>query len=233
LGRAKAKSTSMAKSKTKKIMGVDEAGRGPVIGPMVVCGAHIDQRALSTIESMGLKDSKKLTAKKREAFAAELKEMLEFELVVLPPDTIDARVGSEENLNMLEVNCFADAIRAVKPGTAYVDACDVNAERFGFNIRRSLDFDLEIVSCHEADDIYPIVMAASILAKVHRDALIIEISEKLGEDVGSGYPNDPVTIEFLKSYYRKNKKLPDCARKSWKTANAIIADCLQARLFQF
>ncbi len=137
--------------------------------------------------------------------------MLEFELVVLSSDTIDARVGSEDNLNALEVNCFADAIRKARPATAYVDACDVNAERFGFNIRRNLDFDLEIVSCHEADNKYPIVMAASILAKVHRDALISEISEKLGEDVGSGYPNDPVTIEFLKSYYKKNKKLPDCA----------------------
>ncbi len=182
MGRAKAE---------KRVMGVDEAGRGPVIGPLVVCGAHMDQRSLSQIESMGLKDSKKLSPKKREAFAAELKEILKFELVVLSSDTIDARVGSEDNLNVLEVNCFADAIRAVKPGIVYVDACDVNAERFGFNIRRNLDFDLEIVSCHEADDKYPIVMAASILAKVHRDALVAGISEAMGEDVGSGYPNDP------------------------------------------
>lgn len=217
----------------KLVMGVDEAGRGPVIGPLVVCGAHLDQRSLAQIDSMGLKDSKKLSPKKREAFAAELKEILKFELIVLSPGTIDARVGSEDNLNGLEVNCFAEAIRAVKPGTAYVDACDVNAERFGFNIRRSLDFDLEIVSCHEADNKYPIVMAASIIAKVHRDLLIADISEALGEDVGSGYPHDPVTIEFLKSYYKKNHKMPDCVRKSWKTTDAIIADCLQARLFEF
>jgi ribonuclease HII len=217
----------------KLVMGVDEAGRGPVIGPLVVCGAHMDQRSLAQIESMGLKDSKKLSPKKREAFAAELKEIMKFELVVLSSDTIDARMGSEENLNVLEVNCFAEAIRAVKPGTAYVDACDVNAERFGFNIRRNLDFELEIVSCHEADNKYPIVMAASIIAKVHRDALVAEISAKMGEDVGSGYPNDPVTIEFLRSYYKKNHKMPDCARMSWKTTHAIIADCLQARLFEF
>lgn len=217
----------------KLVMGVDEAGRGPVIGPLVVCGAHMDQRSLASIDSMGLKDSKKLSPKKREAFAAELKEILQFELIVLSSAAIDARVGSEDNLNGLEVNCFADAIRAVKPGTAYVDACDVNAERFGFNIRRSLDFDLEIVSCHEADNKYPIVMAASILAKVHRDSLVAEISEALGEDVGSGYPNDPVTIEFLRSYYKKNHRMPDCARKTWKTTGNVIADCLQARLFEF
>ncbi|HEY3274198.1 MAG TPA: ribonuclease HII [Methanocella sp.] len=226
MGRAKAKEVKM-------VMGVDEAGRGPVIGPLVVCGAYIDQRALSSIESMGLKDSKKLSPKKREAFDAELKEILDYELIILTPEAIDARVGSEENLNVLEVNCFAEAIRKAKPAMVYVDACDVNAERFGYNIRQQLDFDLEIVSCHEADDKYPIVSAASIIAKVHRDALIAGISEQLGEDVGSGYPMDPVTREFLKNYYKKNKCLPDCARKSWKTADAIIADCQQARLFQF
>lgn len=214
-------------------MGVDEAGRGPVIGPLVICGAHLDKNAMPEIEAMGLKDSKKLTARKREAFTAQLKEMLDYELIVLSPEAIDARVGTEDNLNVLEVNCFADAIRKAKPAVAYVDACDVDAERFGYRIRQCLDFDLEIVSCHEADSKYPIVSAASIIAKVHRDALIAGISEKLGEDVGSGYPNDPVTIEFLRNYYKKHKKMPDCARKSWKTVSAIVADCLQARLFQF
>jgi ribonuclease HII len=214
-------------------MGVDEAGRGPVLGPLVVCGAHVEQTALPDIEALGLKDSKKLTAKKREALAAELKGLLRYELVVLTPEAIDARVGSEESLNALEVGCFAEAIRKARPAVAYVDACDVNAERFGHNIRKGLDFDLEIVSCHGADDRYPIVSAASILAKVHRDALIAEISEKLGEDVGSGYPMDPVTIEFLRGYYSRHKKMPECCRKSWKTARAIVADCLQARLFQF
>ena len=216
-----------------RVMGIDEAGRGPVLGPLVVCGAHVDQRALREIEALGLKDSKALTAKKREAFAAQLREMVGFELIVLPPETIDARAGSEENLNGLEAGCFADAIRAARPAVAYVDACDVNAERFGHNIQQRLDFDLEIVSCHEADCKYPIVMAAAILAKVHRDALIRRIAGELGEEIGSGYPHDPVTIEFLKGYYKKHKRMPDCARKSWKTAGAIIADCLQARLFQF
>jgi ribonuclease HII len=223
----------MGRMKTRKIMGIDEAGRGPVIGPLVVCGAHIDQRDLPDIETLGLKDSKKLTAKKREALATELKGLLKYELVVLTPGAIDARVGSEENLNALEVNCFAETIRKAKPAVVYVDACDVNAERFGFNIRQALDFELEVVSCHEADNKYPIVMAASILAKVYRDGLIEEISEAMGADVGSGYPNDPVTIEFLKDYYKEHKKLPECCRRSWKTCNAIIADCLQARLFQF
>ncbi len=223
----------MGRAMPKRVTGVDEAGRGPVIGPMVICGAHVDQRALAAVESMGLKDSKKLTPKKREAFAAALRETLDYRLAVLGPGEIDARVYAENTLNELEVHHFADIIREARPAIAYLDACDVNPERFGLNVRRRLDFELEIVSCHEADDKYPIVMAASILAKVHRDGLIQQLSEQLGEDVGSGYPNDPVTIEFLRSYFKKHKKMPDCCRKSWRTTGAIIADCLQARLFQF
>jgi hypothetical protein len=78
-----------------------------------------------------------------------------------------------------------------------------------------------------------VLLIELILAKVYRDAIIAGISKKMGEDVGSGYLNDPVTIEFLRSYYQKHRKMPDCARKSWKTTGAIIDDCLQARLFQF
>lgn len=121
----------------------------------------------------------------------------------------------------------------MRPATAYVDACDVNAERFGINVKKGLDFEVEVISRHNADRDYPVVSAASILAKVHRDALIKEICDSIGENVGSGYPHDQVTIEFLKGYYKKNKCMPPFARKSWKTTSAIISDCLQARLFQF
>lgn len=223
----------MARKKQKTVMGIDEAGRGPVIGPMVVCGVYVNENTLEEIGSMGLKDSKKLSAKKREEFDARLRTFCDFELFILHAHEIDARVSSEDTLNQLEVNCFSHLIKSKKPHVAYVDACDVNAERFGVNIKKNLDFELEIVSEHEADSKYPIVSAASIIAKVHRDSLIEGIAEAFGEDIGSGYPADPVTIEFLKSYYKKNKKLPECARKTWKTSSAVIADCRQARLFQF
>ncbi len=217
------------------IAGIDEAGRGPVIGPMVVCGAAISLRRIKKIEDMGLKDSKLLTHKKRVELAEKIKEACEYELIVVGPEQIDSRVPNEETLNALEVECFSSIIKAMRsrPKLVYLDACDVNAERFGINVKRGLDFEVEVISKHKADRDYPIVSAASILAKVHRDALIREISEAIGEDVGSGYPNDPVTIEFLKSYYRKNKCMPPFVRKSWKTTAAIINDCLQARLTGF
>ena len=215
------------------IMGVDEAGRGPVIGPMVVCGAAVASDSIDQIESMGLKDSKLLTPKKREAFALQLKDLCRYELMVVEPCQIDSRVPNEETLNALEVECFSRVIGSLKPKTVYVDSCDVNAERFGLNIKKGLDFELEVVSRHHADRDYPIVSAASILAKVHRDSLVEKISEEMGEDVGSGYPHDQVTIDFLKSYYKKNKRMPDCVRKSWKTTENVINDCLQSRLTGF
>lgn len=215
------------------IAGIDEAGRGPVIGPMVVCGVSVSEKKLRKIKSMGLKDSKLLTPKKREEFAVKIKEVCEYELVVVGPERIDSRANDELNLNELEVECFSNILKALRPATAYVDACDVNAERFGINVKKGLDFEVEVISRHNADRDYPVVSAASILAKVHRDALIKEICDSVGENVGSGYSHDQVTIEFLKGYYKKNKCMPPFARKSWKTTSAIISDCLQARLFQF
>ncbi|MCD1295463.1 ribonuclease HII [Methanocella sp. CWC-04] len=215
------------------IMGVDEAGRGPVIGPMVVCGAAISEDDLHEIESMGLKDSKKLTPKKREEFSIRLKDVCKFELLVVEPSQIDLRIPNEESLNMLEVECFSKVILKSRPDIVYIDSCDVNPGRFGLNVKKLLDFEAEIISAHQADSKYPIVSAASIIAKVHRDSLVRKISESIGEDVGSGYPGDEVTIEFLKRYYMKNKKMPEFVRKSWKTTANIINELSQARLTEY
>lgn len=215
------------------IAGVDEAGRGPVIGPMVVCGVAASPGKLKKLEGMGLKDSKLLTPKRREELAPRIKKVCMCELIVIGPEEIDSRLAAGGTLNDIEVECFAKAIDALRPDVAYIDACDVNAERFGINVRRLLGFEAEVVSRHSADKEYPIVSAASILAKVHRDALVRKISEEVGEDVGSGYPHDPVTISFLKRYYLKNGEMPPFARKSWKTTSAVIGDCLQSRLTGF
>lgn len=212
------------------IAGIDEAGRGPVIGPMVVCGVAVSRKHVKKINGMGLKDSKLLTPKKREEFAEKIKEACEYELVVVGPEQIDSRVPG---LNELEAECFSDLLKALRPKIAYLDACDVNAERFGHNVKGRLDFEVEVVSRHNADRDIPIVSAASILAKVHRDALVKEISDSIGENVGSGYSHDQVTIDFLKSYYNKNKCMPPFVRKSWKTTAAIVNDCLQSRLTRF
>jgi ribonuclease HII len=215
------------------IAGVDEAGRGPVIGPMVVCGVAVSPGKLKKLEGMGLKDSKLLTPKRREELALRIRKACSYELIVVSPEEIDSRLAAGGTLNEIEVECFAKAIEALRPEVVYIDACDVNAERFGINVRRLLGFEAEVVSRHNADKEYPIVSAASILAKVHRDALVKKISTEVGEDVGSGYPNDPMTIRFLKGYYSKNGEMPPFVRKSWKTTSTVIGDCLQSRLTGF
>jgi ribonuclease HII len=215
------------------IVGIDEAGRGPVIGPMVVCGVAVSHKHVKKINGMGLMDSKLLTPKKREEFAEKIKAVCEYELVVVGPEQIDSRIPHQATLNELEVECFSSLLKALKPKIAYLDACDVNAERFGHNVKGRLDFEVEVVSRHNADRDIPIVSAASILAKVHRDALIKEISDSIGENVGSGYSHDQVTIDFLKSYYKKNKCMPPFVRKTWKTTADVINDCLQSRLTGF
>ncbi len=214
------------------ILGIDEAGRGPVIGPMVVCGAAVPRGRMKALKGMGLKDSKLLTPKKRAELAEKLREVCEYELLVVGPEQIDLRA---ETMNTLEVECFSRVIAAMasRPRRVYVDACDVNAGRFGANVKSCLDFEVEVISRHKADRDIPIVSAASILAKVRRDSLIEEISAAIGEDVGSGYPNDPVTIEFLKRYFKKNKQMPPFVRRSWKTTADVINDCLQSRLTGF
>jgi ribonuclease HII len=155
------------------------------------------------------------------------------DLAIAGPEQIDSRTKDDTTLNELEVGLFASVIRNLRPVTVYLDACDVNAPRFGKDVRDRVGFEVEAISSHKADVKYPIVSAASIVAKVRRDYLVMKISENMGQNVGSGYPGDPVTIEFLKSYYKKNKEMPPCVRRSWKTVLNVIGDAQQSRLTEF
>lgn len=121
---------------------------------------------------------------------------------------------------------MAEIIKALKPSIIYIDAVDVIEKRFGDSILNLLDYKPEeIISKHKADDLFPIVSAASIVAKDKRDTLIEEIKEKYG-DFGSGYPSDKRTIDFLRMWIKENKKAPPFARKSWDTIKRIIAEDL-------
>ena len=179
---------------TSKICGVDEAGRGPVMGPLVVSGVSIEDE--SVLSGLGVKDSKRLTPKRREALAVTIKKLGEIETVQVPAEEID-NLREEMTLNELEVRLFVSVLDRLRPDVAYVDSVDVNADRFRDDIKRGLDFDIEIVSRHQADDIYPVVSAASIIAKTTRDNEIKKIEEEIGQDIGSGYPSDPITREYL------------------------------------
>jgi ribonuclease HII len=104
-----------------------------------------------------------------------------------------------------------------------VDACDANEEHFQKMITKRLEYRPEMVCCHKADDKYLVVGAASIAAKVTRDALVKGISDEMGEDVGSGYASDPVTINFLKKWIKENGDLPPYTRRTWATAKDMVS----------
>jgi ribonuclease HII len=112
---------------------------------------------------------------------------------------------------------MAKIIDALKPDEAYVDAADVLEQRFGSHISECLRFKTKVVSEHKADRTYPVVSAASIIAKVERDAEITKLKVKYG-DFGTGYLTDDKTMVFLKRLLEKNGDYPSCIRKSWKPA---------------
>ena len=213
------------------IAGADEAGRGPVFGPMVLCGVLLDEQVLDELKGAGVKDSKLLSPKRRETLAKLIIEKAaKFEIVELSPAEIDElRLVKKINLNEIEAMNFAKILDRLKPKIAYVDSADPNPAMFKERIERYLRTRPKLVVENYADLKYIVVSAASILAKVRRDERIAELSRKYGE-FGSGYPADPRTINFLEQWVREHGKLPEFARKSWETAQRIEGKAKQRKL---
>jgi len=207
-----------------RVAGVDEAGRGCVIGPLVVGGVSIEKTEIPRLIEIGVKDSKLLSPKKRETLAIQIRELaLNCFVVHLSPVEIDHVVENGtrlHRLNRFEAHAMAKVVSILNPDLVYVDASDVNASRFGEHIAEKLDFHLEIVSEHKADLKYPVVSAASIIAKVERDRAISKLCAKHG-NIGCGYPNDQKTRKFLSDWIKKFGSYPDFVRKSWKTSKKI------------
>lgn len=204
-----------------RIAGVDDAGRGPVIGPLTIAGVLIEEKDLRELIQMGVKDSKLLSPSRRDILAADIKEKVTgYHVVKLWPHEIDSiveKAGRLRKLNRLEAQTMARVIEILKPEIAYVDASDVSEERFKEHIIECLKIEVRIVSKHKADRDFPIVGAASIIAKVERDKEISRLRQSYG-DFGSGYPTDPKTVKFLEECIEKSGEYPDFVRKSWKPA---------------
>ena len=218
-----------------KVAGVDDAGRGPIIGPLLIAGVLVEEKNLPILKDLGVKDSKLLSPRRRVQLAEEIKKLaLKWHFVKLSPAEIDDVVENGRKLhklNRLEARAMAEVIAFLKPEVAYVDASDVLAERFGEHIQEYLPFKIKIISEHKADKKYMVVSAASIIAKVERDKAIEELANKYG-DMGSGYVTDPKTVVFLKRWVKKHGSYPDFVRKSWKPAKKLKndANARQAKL---
>jgi ribonuclease HII len=204
--------------------GVDEAGRGCVLGPLAVAGVSVESSRLTELAALGVKDSKMLSPDQREALYPEIIAVCKgVEVSRIPPKMIDRYVSRGKKyrrLNYLETIHMAKVIDALGIDEVFIDAPDVNPARFTAELEELLTCRPRVVAEHKADVNYAVVSAASIIAKVERDSDIAHLRELHG-DFGSGYPSDPDTIAFLESWMRSNSAQPEFARKSWKTWNRI------------
>ncbi|MDH5447643.1 MAG: ribonuclease HII [Candidatus Bathyarchaeota archaeon] len=210
-----------------QILGVDEAGRGCVIGPLVIAGVLIDERSEPKLFELGVKDSKLLSRHRREQLAKEIEQVaIDTYVIKLSPSEIDRAVNSRRKLhklNRLEAKTMAKVIEALRPDIAIVDASDVLPDRYKQHITECLSFQVQVVSEHKADKNYPVVSAASIIAKVERDRSIDELKAQHG-DFGSGYMANPKTMAFLETLVKKYGAYPDFVRRSWKPAKTAKTD---------
>ena len=197
------------------ILGIDEAGRGSVLGPMVIAGVIVPEKMEKVLERMGVKDSKKLAPHRRTILSRKLKKMFDYEVVVITARQIDEMRAEGINLNEIEKNAMESILLKMKPEKAIVDAVDVKAERFQQNLCN--DTGVNVIAEHKADDKYIEVSAASIIAKAERDDQIAKINKDFIKSggIGSGYPSDPKTKDFLAKY--TYDEMPDFVRRSWAT----------------
>lgn len=206
--------------------GLDDAGRGSVIGPLIVAGVLHPYDKAEELRELGVKDSKLLSPAQRQKLAVKIKATVTgYSLVEIKPAEIDRAVLKGRRmfrLNFLEAKAMAELIERLRPPVVWVDAADVLAERFGKQIEALVPFPVKVISQHHADFSNPFVGAASVLAKVHRDSRVAELREAYG-DFGSGYPGDRKTQTFLRRWLKNHRNYPAFVRKSWKTA-------IQARL---
>ena len=201
------------------ICGVDDAGRGSMVGPLVIAGVRIDKKNLKKLKSIGVQDSKKLSPKTREILYKKIIEIVdEYYVVRISPKTIDSNVFKHK-LNHLEAKNMAKVIKELSPQVAYVDSCDVDYKRFGNEISL-LTSNSKIISRHHADSRFVVVAAASIIAKVSRDKSIHRL--KKNYELGSGYPSDKKTVKCVKKLLLQKKQSYSFIRMSWKPVQKIV-----------
>jgi len=214
------------------VLGIDEAGRGPVIGPMVIAGIIVEEKSRAKLKSIGVKDSKLLSPKKREYLEKEIKKIVhDYIILKVPAKEID-RLRERINLNLIEAKKIAEIIKLAKADIAYVDSPQVSTDKFKNILIAQANNNTKIICENYADKNYEVCAAASILAKQERDRDIEKIKKKVGVDFGVGYPHDERTIKHLEELAEKGD-YPDYVRKSWVTAQDIMGKSKQKSIFDY
>jgi ribonuclease HII len=212
------------------IVGIDEAGKGPVVGAMVVAAVRVpDSRVLPE----GLVESKQIQPAERETIANQLRTIDTTRITTefIEPEEID---DPSANMNTLTVAAHGRTAAAIiEPNDIVItDAADTDQERFARRLRAELPHPVSLTAEHKADENHDITAAASIIAKVTRDAHVATLESTYGE-IGSGYPSDPKTMNFLAEYIAQNDELPPIARKSWATSQKLLAQHTQNQLTDY
>lgn len=202
------------------LAGVDEAGRGPVLGPLVVAAVLVESQ--EPLRELGVRDSKLLAPRRREELEPRIRALARrVETAVIPAEELNRRMP-RTNLNKIEAWAFAGLLRRLQPAEAVLDACDVDAARFGRSVAAKARLPACVIRAeHEADANHPVVAAASIVAKVLRDRLMAELAARHGA-CGSGYSHDPATRAFLQDWVARHGALPPFARHEWETSKRLV-----------
>ena len=201
------------------ICGVDDAGRGSVLGPLVIAGVSVERTKIKHLSEIGVKDSKQLSPNAREMLYKKIVAIVDnYYIARISPKIIDQSVRKNQ-LNHLEAKYMAKVIAKLQPDSSYVDSCDVNPARFGKEISKLANSG-KIFSRHHADSRFAVVSAASIVAKVNRDREIEKLRKKY--NLGSGYPSDSKTMHFIKKWILEHNETPEFVRKSWKPVKIMM-----------
>jgi ribonuclease HII len=190
------------------------------MGPLVAAAVMVETD--TELKRLKVKDSKLLTRVRREELDPLIREVARVEVAVIPASDIDDFL-STGTLNLLEARVFAELIDRLEPQQAFVDAADVVEARFAKHILEQTACRPDMVCQHHADVNYPVVSAASIIAKVVRDRAMDDIEAGFGRPIGSGYAHDQATIDFITSWLQENGALPPHVRRSWKTAKDLYS----------
>ncbi|MGC8993187.1 MAG: ribonuclease HII [Candidatus Aenigmatarchaeota archaeon] len=212
------------------IAGIDEAGRGAVIGPMVLAGVSIDTKDTKRLKAIGVKDSKDLSSKRREELAKEIESIAKNIVVIkVPACKISSFKMKGINLDRIEAMKIADIISMIDAKKVYVDSIEQNSEKFEEMIKEYLPNSdkYKLIVKNYLDESIPVVSAASIIAKVERDKEIEEIKKKVNEDFGVGYSHDEKTRKFIEKILMNEEKPPDYLRIHWETVEDIARKLLE------
>ncbi|RLG18981.1 ribonuclease HII [Nanoarchaeota archaeon] len=195
------------------VAGIDEAGRGSVLGSMYIGYVEIDRQ--SKLKNIGVKDSKLLSPKRREKIAKQIKKIAKWDVIKVTPKEIDLRQAVKQSLTSLEGIKMAKLINKHRPSKVIIDCPSSNPITFKQFIKTYLQYNPKLVIEHKADYKYPVVSAASIIAKVERDKEIRSISKQIKIDLGSGYPSDERAVKAIRKLMASGDE--KYIRRTWYT----------------